>query len=93
MGISNPVHLMFVAAVALLVLGPKRLPELARALGKGIQEFRDSMSQAANPDEPSLTTAPQILPPEDATAAQPEEASFGHSVSGQQSPDDQSRQI
>jgi TatA/E family protein of Tat protein translocase len=46
MGIGNPIHLMFLGAVALVVLGPKRLPELARALGKGMQEFRDSMSAA-----------------------------------------------
>ena len=44
MGIENPVHLIFIAAVALVVLGPKRLPELARALGKGIREFRQAMS-------------------------------------------------
>lgn len=44
MGIENPVHLIFIAAVALIVLGPKRLPELARALGKGMREFRQAMS-------------------------------------------------
>jgi len=44
MGIENPVHLLFIVAVALVVLGPKRLPDLARALGKGIREFRDAMS-------------------------------------------------
>lgn len=43
MGIESPVHLLFLGAVALLVLGPKRLPELARALGKGIREFRESI--------------------------------------------------
>jgi sec-independent protein translocase protein TatA len=45
MGIENPVHLIFIAAVALVVLGPKRLPELAKALGHGIREFREAMSQ------------------------------------------------
>ena len=30
MGIESPVHLLFLGAVALMVLGPKRLPELAR---------------------------------------------------------------
>jgi TatA/E family protein of Tat protein translocase len=44
MGIENPIHLLFVAVVALLVLGPKRLPELARALGNGIREFRESVN-------------------------------------------------
>ncbi len=43
-GIENPVHLLFVAAVALVVLGPRRLPELARALGKGMREFREALS-------------------------------------------------
>jgi sec-independent protein translocase protein TatA len=47
MGIDNPIHLLFLAAVALLVLGPKRLPELARSLGKGIREFRESMNVGA----------------------------------------------
>jgi sec-independent protein translocase protein TatA len=44
MGIESPVHLLFLAAVALIVLGPRRLPELARALGKGVREFREALS-------------------------------------------------
>jgi sec-independent protein translocase protein TatA len=44
MGIENPVHILFIAVVALVVLGPKRLPEMARALGKGMREFRQAMS-------------------------------------------------
>ena len=44
MGIETPVHLLFIGAIALIVLGPKRLPELARALGKGMREFRQAMS-------------------------------------------------
>jgi sec-independent protein translocase protein TatA len=43
MGIDSPVHLLFVGLIALLVLGPKRLPEVARALGKGIREFRETV--------------------------------------------------
>jgi TatA/E family protein of Tat protein translocase len=49
MGIESPLHLLFLGAVALLVLGPKRLPELARALGKGIREFRAAFDEAATP--------------------------------------------
>jgi TatA/E family protein of Tat protein translocase len=56
-GIENPVHLLFIAAVALIVLGPKRLPALARALGKGVREFRAALEQGADerhhPDEPA----------------------------------------
>lgn len=59
MGISSPVHLIFIAAVALVVLGPKRLPELARALGRAVQEFRDTMSPEAASGEQSFHDAPQ----------------------------------
>jgi len=45
MGIENPVHLLFIAAVALIVLGPKRLPGLARALGQGVREFRAALER------------------------------------------------
>jgi sec-independent protein translocase protein TatA len=47
MGIENPVHLLFIAVVALVVLGPKRLPGLAKALGQGIREFRHALSEGA----------------------------------------------
>jgi sec-independent protein translocase protein TatA len=50
-GIESPVHLAFVAVVALVVLGPKRLPALARALGQGIREFRQSLELGADGEE------------------------------------------
>ena len=53
MGIESPVHLLFIGAVALLVLGPKRLPEVARALGKGLREFREAMGE-----QPTVRPAP-----------------------------------
>ena len=49
MGIESPVHLLFLAAVALIVLGPKRLPALAKALGQGIREFRESLTRGRPP--------------------------------------------
>ncbi|HEX5851817.1 MAG TPA: twin-arginine translocase TatA/TatE family subunit [Solirubrobacteraceae bacterium] len=62
MGIENPVHLLFIAIVALLVLGPKRLPDLARALGHGIREFREAVSQQSErPRQPRLP-AEQVDP-------------------------------
>jgi TatA/E family protein of Tat protein translocase len=51
MGIENPVHLLFIGVVALVVLGPKRLPGLARALGHGIREFREAIGQGESPAE------------------------------------------
>jgi TatA/E family protein of Tat protein translocase len=60
-GIENPVHLLFIAVVALIVLGPKRLPGLARALGHGIREFRDAIGQGEAP--PGRTELPQAVDP------------------------------
>lgn len=45
----GPLELAIVLVVALLVLGPKRLPEVGRSLGNGIREFKDSL-QNATPD-------------------------------------------
>ena len=42
----GPLEIVLVAAIALLVLGPKRLPGAARSVGKGIREFRQSVSEA-----------------------------------------------
>lgn len=49
--ILQPTHLLFVLVVALLVLGPKRLPEVARTLGKGIRDFRGAISGETDRDE------------------------------------------
>jgi sec-independent protein translocase protein TatA len=40
----GPMELVIVLVIALLVLGPKRLPSAGRAVGQGIREFRDSIS-------------------------------------------------
>jgi sec-independent protein translocase protein TatA len=42
--ILQPTHLIFILLVALLVLGPKRLPEVGRSLGKGLRDFRSAMN-------------------------------------------------
>jgi len=41
--IIQPTHLIFVLVVALLVLGPKRLPEVGRQLGRGMRDFRQGL--------------------------------------------------
>jgi len=41
----QPMHLVVVLFIALLVFGPKKLPELGKGLGDGIKSFRDSMRE------------------------------------------------
>ena len=41
-----------IAVIALIILGPQKLPEAARSLGKGFREMRDSFSGAADGSEP-----------------------------------------
>jgi sec-independent protein translocase protein TatA len=52
----GPLELAIVLIIALVVFGPKRLPELGRSLGKGIREFRGSVSGDSH-DEPAQTDA------------------------------------
>jgi sec-independent protein translocase protein TatA len=61
-GLENPVHLLFIAVIALIVLGPKRLPELARAIGKATHEFRESLNHGASAKEPDDPAEPPSGP-------------------------------
>ena len=47
----GPMELIIVLVIALLVLGPKRLPEAGRAVGKGMREFKDSLSGVNDDDD------------------------------------------
>ena len=47
----GPMEIAVIAVIALLVLGPSRLPEAARSLGKGMKEMRDSFSGAMDRDD------------------------------------------
>lgn len=44
-------ELAIILIIALIVLGPKKLPEAGRSLGKGIREFKDSLSGEHRDDE------------------------------------------
>jgi len=61
----GPVELIIVLVIALLVLGPGKLPDVGAALGKSIREFRKAAS-----DVQEATTLEPASPPA-ATAAQP----------------------
>ena len=47
----GPMELVIVLAIALIVLGPKKLPEVGRSLGKGMREFKESLSGDSRRDE------------------------------------------
>lgn len=59
-GFIGPTELIFFGVVALLILGPKRLPEMGRSLGRGMREFKDSVStppsSEARADETDVPT-------------------------------------
>jgi sec-independent protein translocase protein TatA len=68
----QPTHLLVILAVALIVLGPKRLPEVGHALGKGLRDFKDAISGERDEDHAELL-GPQMTDTEHAssTMAQP----------------------
>ena len=58
--ILNPTHLLLILAVALIVLGPKRLPEAGRGLGSAIRGVKDSLSTPEQPSEqPAIQPSPE----------------------------------
>lgn len=59
--IFQPTHLLLVLVVALLVLGPKRLPEAGRAIGAGIRDFRSAMTgEQREPHDELVTQASSV---------------------------------
>jgi sec-independent protein translocase protein TatA len=50
-GLFQPVHLLIIAAIALLIFGPKKLPELGKGLGDGIRGFKSAMGGEEKPTE------------------------------------------
>jgi sec-independent protein translocase protein TatA len=53
-------ELVLILLVLLLVFGAKRLPEMGRSLGKGMREFKDSVSGIERDDTPSPTTTAEL---------------------------------
>ena len=57
-------ELAILLLLLLLIFGPKRLPEMGRSLGKGIREFKESITSTGKDDEDEAP-APAELPPAD----------------------------
>jgi sec-independent protein translocase protein TatA len=64
----GPLELVVVLIIALVVLGPKRLPEVGRSLGNGIREFKDSLTMDHS-DEDHLDVEDVEEPPKPLAAA------------------------
>jgi sec-independent protein translocase protein TatA len=47
----GPMELVVVLVIALIVLGPKRLPEVGRSIGNGMREFKNSISGDSHRDD------------------------------------------
>lgn len=60
-GLESPMHLLVVFIIAVLVLGPKKLPEVGRSLGSGIRQFKESLEggekDSAAPSTPARLEA------------------------------------
>jgi len=69
LGNIGPLEIIVVLIIALIVFGPKRLPELGSSLGRGIREFRNTVTgEKSDDDEPEVkairATAPPTVPVE-----------------------------
>jgi len=66
-------ELLILLLVLLLVFGPKRLPEMGRQLGKGMREFKDSVTGDSKDDEDDVVSLPPAEPVVPAAPAAPEQ--------------------
>jgi sec-independent protein translocase protein TatA len=57
-GLFSPMHLLIILVLALIVLGPKRLPEAGRSLGEAMRGFKESISASSDGEESPASPAP-----------------------------------
>jgi sec-independent protein translocase protein TatA len=50
-GLLQPMHLIVIFGIALLIFGPKKLPELGKGIGEGIRGFKRAVSDAGKENE------------------------------------------
>jgi sec-independent protein translocase protein TatA len=59
-GLFQPMHLLVILGIALLVFGPRKLPELGKGLGESIRGFKEALSSgAASPTNPAPPSEPK----------------------------------
>jgi sec-independent protein translocase protein TatA len=69
-GLFQPMHLLVLAGIALLVFGPKKLPELGKGLGEGLRGFKSAMSGDDAKPAQAAAAAPVVPPVATATVVQ-----------------------
>ena len=57
-GLLSPMHLVIILLIAIVVLGPKRLPEAGRGLGEALRGFKESIGGSAHEPERDAVTPP-----------------------------------
>ena len=55
----GPMEIIIVLVIALLVLGPKRLPEMGKSVGRGMREFKNALTMGDDDDDDVIDTKPQ----------------------------------
>jgi sec-independent protein translocase protein TatA len=56
-GLFQPMHLLVIFGIALLVFGPRKLPELGKGIGEGIRGFKAAMNDEEKPVSTTTTAA------------------------------------
>jgi sec-independent protein translocase protein TatA len=62
-GLFQPMHLLVIAGIALLMFGPRKLPELGKGLGEGIRGFKSALNGMSEPvaSEPHTPASAPLL--------------------------------
>ena len=70
----GPLEIVILLVIVLLIFGPKRLPDLGRSLGRGMREFKDSVTgkDSDDDDEPRRLAQTEAAPPAEPTATHAE---------------------
>jgi sec-independent protein translocase protein TatA len=59
-GLFQPMHLLVIFFIALLVFGPKKLPELGKGIGEGIRSLKEGMKDAPPEQAKTPTTSTEV---------------------------------